>query len=145
MITLNAKNFGTKKRIVPPRSIPVPDMMENQGKPLTLRDLITHIVKYEVKAFQDRQEDNKMLRVLTESEISDGEKSGRIVMGGRQEEQEEIHVDENEAAGIAIQAFEDGLYFVFIGETQIEEIDETIHLEDNSEITFLRLVALSGG
>ncbi len=145
MITLNAKYFGTKKRIVPPYSISLNDMLENRGKPLTLRNLITHIVKLEVKAFQKRQEDILMLRVLTEHEIKEGEKFGKIVIGGREEEQEDSIVDLDETVRIAIQAFEDGLYFVFIGESQVEEINETIHLEDNSEVTFLRLVALSGG
>lgn len=145
MITLNAKYFGTKKRIFPPFSISLPDISESDGKPFTLRELITHIVKFEVKTFQQRQESSPMLRVLTESEIADGEKSGRIVMGGRQEEQEEIHVDENESIRIALQAFEDGLYFVFIGETQVEGLDDEINIKEDCEITFLRLVALSGG
>lgn len=45
----------------------------------------------------------------------------------------------------ALEAFEDGLYFVFIDDRQIETLDERVTVGAGSRVRFLRLVALAGG
>jgi hypothetical protein len=49
------------------------------------------------------------------------------------------------AIAIALQAFEDGLYFVFIDELQQTNLDSEVFLKVNSKVIFLRLTALVGG
>jgi hypothetical protein len=44
-----------------------------------------------------------------------------------------------------LQAFEDGLYFVFIDEVQQTNLDSEVFLKANSKVIFLRLTALVGG
>ena len=44
----------------------------------------------------------------------------------------------------AIQAFEDGLYAVFYGDDQIENLNQEINLSENKTVTFIRLTFLAG-
>jgi len=50
-----------------------------------------------------------------------------------------------DALKTALQAFEDGLYFVFIDRVKIEKLDDKIDLNEKSELMLLRLTALVGG
>jgi hypothetical protein len=54
-------------------------------------------------------------------------------------------VNTNDAIAVALQAFEDGLYFVFIDEVQQTYLDNEVFLKTNSKVIFLRLTALVGG
>jgi hypothetical protein len=54
-------------------------------------------------------------------------------------------VDEAAAVANALQAFEDGLYYVFVEDAHQTALDEPVRLRDGSRVTFLRLVALAGG
>jgi len=46
---------------------------------------------------------------------------------------------------VALQAFEEGLYFVFIDEVQQANLDSEVFLKMDSKVVFLRLTALVGG
>jgi hypothetical protein len=96
----------------------------------------------EVIAFRQRAEERRLLRALTATEIAQGVEAGKIDSGGRDLKQT---VDAHEAIVTALQAFQDGLYFVFIDGQQQQDLDATIFVEPNSSITFVRLVALAGG
>ena len=52
--------------------------------------------------------------------------------------------DENEAVQTALQAFDDGLFRAFVGETELESREQEIKIGENSEITFIRLTMLAG-
>jgi hypothetical protein len=54
-------------------------------------------------------------------------------------------VDSDEAVAVALQAFEDGLYFVFVDDLQQTQLDSEVFLKTNSKVVFLRLTALAGG
>lgn len=54
-------------------------------------------------------------------------------------------VDVEKAVQDALQAFEDGLYFVFVDDKKIDKLDDNIDLKAHSKVFFLRLVALTGG
>jgi len=107
-----------------------------------LRDLIARIVLDEVAAFDARQAERRVLRVLTPSEIDAQAVQGKVSMGGQDLAQE---VDPQAAVEAALQAFEDGIYYVFIDEVQQIALDDPVHLGPDSRVTFLRLVALAGG
>jgi len=49
------------------------------------------------------------------------------------------------AVAIAVEAFQDGLYFIFIDGVQQKELDREVVVRPDSRVTFLRLVALAGG
>ncbi|MFT3894152.1 MAG: hypothetical protein QM730_21180 [Anaerolineales bacterium] len=70
------------------------------------------------------------------------------VLGGKVDPRErdlrqQVNVDE--AIGVALQAFEDGLYFVFVDDIQQTQLDSEVFLKTNSKVLFLRLTALAGG
>ncbi len=142
MITLEARVLGQRKPLVPQWSLPVPPEVEAGGSALTLRDLITHVVRTEVRAFRERQSERKLLRVLSPQQIGEALQRGKVSMGGEDLQQE---VDEDAAVGTALQAFEDGLYLVLLDDEQQRDLDRQVFLRPDSRLTFLRLVAFAGG
>ena len=141
MVTISGKAIGRKKPLFADWSIPFPPDLP-QGEGMTLRDLITRIVRTEVEAFQQRQQDRHLLRALTANDIAQGVAKGKIDMGGRDLKQE---VNEDAALAAALQAFEDGLYLVVVDGAEQRELDRQVYLQAESRITFLRLTMLAGG
>jgi hypothetical protein len=140
-VTIAAKVVGQKKPVFTDWRIPLPPEQDG-SRPLTLRDLITLIVVKEVSDFQQRQEQRKLAQIFTKAQIDEGAAKGKIDMGERDFNQQ---VDELSAVAAALQAFEDGLYFVFIDEVQHESLDQSVYIHETSHILFVRLVALAGG
>jgi len=140
-LTLSARVVGRRKPLFPDWQVPWPPSEGGGGESLTLRDLITRIVHEEVKAFEARQEERKLARILSEKEIEAGVERGRVDSGGRDLHQK---VDGDEAVATALQAFEDGIYLVFIDEEEQRDLDKQIFVQPNSKLTFVRLVMLAG-
>jgi hypothetical protein len=107
-----------------------------------LRDLIETLVHLEVQFFRERQEERKLIRVLTPDQIGRAAESGRIHLGGDDLAQS---VDPTQAVEAALTAFRDGLYFVFIDDVQIESLDAPVHITPGTQLLFLRLTPLVGG
>lgn len=141
-ITVEAKVLGQRKPLFANWVLALPPGWENALECILLRDLIARIVRQEVTAFQARQAQRRLLRVLTPSEIGTGAAKGRIAMGGTELDQEP---DPHVAVETALQAFEDGLYFVFVDGKQRTALDDQVQLGPGSQVTFVRLVALAGG
>ena len=138
-LTVQAKVLG-QKRPAPEWMIPFPETAA--GEHQCLRDLITRIVLEEVSAFRDRQEQRKLLQVLSPAQIQLGVERGKVDLGGRDLEQA---VDPSAAVGVALQAFVDGLYYVFLDEEQQLDLDRQVFVRADSRVTFLRLTPLAGG
>jgi len=141
-IRVETKVMGQKRMQIPESVFTLPSDRKPDGAPLTLRDLITRIVLEEVAAFRQRQEERRLLRVLTEAEIARFAKLGKVNPGGQDIQQE---VDLQEAVKAALQAFEDGLYYVFIDGVQQRSLDDPVRIREDSRILFVRLVPLVGG
>ncbi len=139
-IVIQARRLGKTKPIVPDWSVPIPEHGENDS--LTLRDLITYIVRQEVEAFMTRQEGRRFIRVLTEGQIKREAQRGKVDPAQHGEAQE---VDPEVAVGTALLAFEDGLFYVYIDDRQYTRLEEPVVVGEGSRVTFLRLVALTGG
>lgn len=141
MLTLSARALGRRKPLVPDWQVPWPPEEDGGGEPLTLRELITKIVLEEVEAFQKRQEQRKLVRILTEREIEAGLEKGRVDSGGRDLHQ---NVNPEEAVATALQAFEDGIYLVVLDGEEQRDLDREVHVHPESQLTFVRLVMLAG-
>lgn len=139
-LTISARAMGKRKPLVPDWQIPWPPDVGG-GEALTLRELISRIVHNEVQAFQKRQQERKLVRILTEGDIESGLKKGRVDPGGRDLHQK---VDSREAVATALQAFEDGLYLVFLDEEEQRDLDKQVFLRPDSKLTFVRLTLLAG-
>jgi hypothetical protein len=141
-LTVEGKVVGQKRPIFTDWYIELPPVDENNGDRLKLRDLITSIVVREVDAFITRQEERKLARVMSRQEVEQGVQSGKVDVGERDPGQK---INTPDAIATALQAFEDGLYFVFIDEVQETNLDSEVFLKANSKVIFLRLTALVGG
>lgn len=138
-LLIEAKIIGKRRPIFSGWRIDLPD---RSGDHLKLRDLIARVVLEEVESFIKRQQERRLARVLSRADIETGRINGKIDSGERDLQQT---VDLDTAVGIALQAFEDGLYYVFIDGIQQTNLESEIFLKPESQITFLRLVALAGG
>lgn len=139
-IQIEAKVVGQKKALFTDWHVPIPSGSGSAG--MTLRDLITSLVISEVEAFRQRQEQRRLAQVLSPRQIEAGATQGKI-SAGEQDIQQEVSGDA--AVGTALQAFEDGLYFVFINDVQQTSLDQQVFVSHDSRVLFVRLVALAGG
>ena len=141
LLTISARAVGKRKPLVPDWQIPWPPEESGGGEPLTLREVITRVVLKEVEAFKRRQDERRLVRILTEREIEEGLTKGRVDSGGR-----ELHqmVDEEAALANALQAFEDGIYLVILDGEEQRDLDKEVYLQPESNLVFVRLVMLAG-
>jgi hypothetical protein len=142
MLTISGKALGRKKPLFTDFSIPPPEEAVSGGGH-TLRDLISSVVGAEVAAFRQRQESRRFIRALTAREIDASAEAGKIEAGGSDVPMQEV--DEDDAIGAALQAFEDGLYLVVIDGQDHRDLDTQIYLQPDSRLTFVRLTLLAGG
>jgi hypothetical protein len=152
IITVEARIIGKRGPTPAPQHVPLPPALlqgvSGAVNPFRLRDLIEYIVCEEVRAFQQRQEEHRLLHVLSPQEITDAADRGKIAMGGADDSQHGQHngdVDEDAAVQIALQGFVDGLYLVFLDGQQQHDLDASVQPHQASTLLFLRLVALAGG
>ncbi len=108
----------------------------------TLEGLLTHLVRQEVDAYTQRQDQVGVLRVLTERELQDAATTGRARTAPQDRA---LPVSPEDAVRTALQAFRDGLYYVFVDEAQVTDLAQTVHLKPDSVLLLLRLTALAGG
>ncbi len=138
---IDAKVIGQKRPVLTGYRLPLPPQNTDSGR-LTLRDLITYVVQKEVEAFHQRQTERKLAQVLSPQDIAAAAERGKIDSGERDLQQD---VDPDAAVQTALQAFEDGLYYVFIDDKQQTTLDQTVFIGEDSHMLFVRLVALAGG
>lgn len=141
-ITVTGKVLGRSKPLFTDWHVPILPSISAGGDRLTLRILLTQIVLTEVAAFHTRQEQRRLTKVLTRVEIEQKVLLGKVDMGGEDLNQD---VDPQVAVANALQAFEDGIYFVFIDDVQQHKLDSEVTVKPDSEMMFLRLVPLVGG
>jgi hypothetical protein len=136
VLTISGKVLGKSQPTFSPWQVSIPE-----GE-TTLENLLTQIVRTEVEGFRDRQQQRRLTRILSPTEIELGTAQGKIEAGGSDLTQT---VDLQRAIATAIQAFKDGFYLVFIDDQQQEDLADLVRIKPNSELLFLRLVPLVGG
>jgi hypothetical protein len=141
MLVIETRALGRKRPLLDDWSVDLPPSPDDGDGGLTLRELISRVVRAEVAAFRMRQKDRSLVRVLSAREIADGAARGRVDSGGRPAEQE---VDEEAAVGVALAAFEDGLYLVILDSQEQTELDLPVYPRPDSRLVFLRVAFLAG-
>ena len=101
---------------------------------LTLRELIRVFVQKEVERFNETG--SEAFRGLVQPDESE-----RILNGVR----ERPVLDWEKQFTKAIAAFKGNGFVVLLDERQMTDLDETLHLTPESQLTFLKLVPLMGG
>lgn len=142
LITIEGKSLGSKKRLFEDFSVPIPPSDAGDSG-MTLRDLIDSTVRQQVAAFNQRQTDKSFIRVLTEKQIEEGVEGGKVDSGGSDIATKTV--ESEEAVATALQAFEDGMYLISIDGEEYRGLDETLFLNEQSRVTFIRLAFLAGG
>jgi hypothetical protein len=141
-IRISGKLLGRNQSLFPDWHLSLDSQLFNSSKGLTLGELLTEIIQSEVEAFRTRQEQRKLISLLSPEAIQQGVLRGKIEMGGQELSQE---VNIKAAIERALQAFEDGLYYVFLDDEQIENLEQPLQFREDSQLLFLRLVPLVGG
>jgi hypothetical protein len=135
-LTISGKVLGKSQNLFTTWQMDLP------AQSSTLEELLMQIVTTEVGAFQVRQADRRLTKVLGLVDIEAGVAVGKISSGGSELDQV---VDVAGAVETALQAFTDGFYLVFIDDVQQEDLTAVVNLKTNSELLFLRLTPLVGG
>ena len=136
IIQVNMKQIGSRRKKI--RSVP----FVLEGTPHTVRELIEMAVSTCVREYNRRvrEGENKTLP-LSPEDIEQMTEIGRVAFGinygGRE-------ADASQAVGTAVQAYEDGLIRIFIGDDDAGDIDSTVSISENDTVTFIRLVMLAG-
>jgi hypothetical protein len=141
-IVISGKAIGSRRPLFADYSIPLPPECQGEGG-ITLRQLIARVVRNEVEAFRQRQEDRQIFRALTARQIEEAAEKGKIEMGGSEVPVQSV--DEEQAIATTCQAFEDGLFLVVIDGQDYRELDREVHVQPDSRVAFVRLTLLAGG
>lgn len=140
--------IGKRKALQAPWQVPLPSVLQQKSlagaQALTLRDLLACVVHEELQSWQQRQAERRFLHILQSQEILDAARSGKISMGGDQDLLP-ASLQEEDALEVALQAFRDGLYLVFLDKQKVSALDTPVTLAPESTLLFIRLVALVGG
>lgn len=134
-IIVNVKQLGKRKNKISG----VDFYLENQPK--TLRQLIIEAVKTCVKQYNLRVDNEENAKPITQQQIEDRAELGKIAFGINYNGKK---ADLQKAIDTAILGFEDGLFKVFVGEDDIESLDEEIEITENADVTFIKMTMLSG-
>lgn len=107
----------------------------------TVRALLTYMVRYCVRAYNDRKENGELLKILGKEEIGNKAATGKIGFGVNYGDKKPKL---DEAIENALQCYEDGMVVLFIDNKKTEKLDEAITVNDDTELTFVRLTMLAG-
>jgi hypothetical protein len=139
---IELRQLGRTSRPLDGWAVPTPPGTDaSDGGGITLRELIAGVVRSEVAAFRERDARRRFVRALTEHEIAEGARRGRVDPGGRESASP---VDPDAAVGAALQGFEDGLYLVIVDGVEQRSLDAQVYLNAESRLVFLRLTFLAG-
>lgn len=131
---INIKQHGKRKNTV--EKVP----FDYPCNPKNLRELLVETVKLCAASYTGRMEQQGS-KVLEKEEMNDMAAVGKIafgvVYGGKKP-------DEEMSVFAAIQEFEDGLFRIFLGDMELEELEAPIHLKEGDTLTFVRLTMLAG-
>lgn len=135
-LKVHLKQIGRRKQAVAPVDF------EYSPVPGTVGELIAQTAEACVNAYNERvRRGTSGAAPMTEQQVADMAEVGKIAFGinygGREQ-------DVGKAVEDALQAFEDGLYRVFLNDGELEGTDDSLHLRDGDSLTFIRLTMLAG-
>lgn len=109
--------------------------------PQTLRELIGEMVSISVVEYNNKAFEPSFLHYLSPESIEDQAYVGKVGFGDRKLDR---RADTDQAIATAILAFEDGLYRVWLHETELTALDEPLIFQEGDRLTFIRFTMLAG-
>lgn len=134
-VLVNMKKLGSRRNSI--TQVPY----ELEPVPTTVRELIIQMVSICVHDYNTRMESQELLKNLSQAEMEDKAAAGKISFGVNYGEKK---AEEDKAIANALQCFEDGIFRIFCGTEQLQQLEDTITLTEESELTFVRLTMLAG-
>lgn len=131
---VRVKAAGKRRNVLEP----VPIKLEEEVSNVT--ELITAIVKLNVRAYNHREIDSPFFPFLTDKDIEERVYLGKVSFGDRKNDAIQ---DESKAVENALQCFEDGIFRVIVNENEVTEKDH-LQLKPDDVLTFIRLTMLAG-
>lgn len=136
ILKINLKQIGERKQKITPIDFTY------EPAPGTVRELIIQTVTGCVNSYNERvRAGENNARPLSQNEINDRANIGKIAFGITYSNKEQ---DIEQAASNALQAFEDGIYRIFLNEKELEKLEDPIDARENDSLTFIRLTMLAG-
>ena len=110
--------------------------------PRTLCKLLSMLFKIMIAEYNAKQLETPVFHYLAEDDLlNSAEQTGKVGFGTHYNEND---ADPERAITEAIQAFEDGLYRVFTGNTELTSLNVPLELAPDETITLIRLTMLAG-
>ena len=106
----------------------------------TSDELVAYIVRRNVAEYNAKAADAPIFPYLTDDDLEDGIRFGKLGFGDRKNENTQ---DMQDAVSNALTCYADGIFKLFIGDEEILP-GQLIKLKENDEITFVRLTMLTG-
>jgi len=135
-IKVNIKQLGSKRAKINGADF----MLEH--KPTDVQGLITEAVHTCVDEYNQRvRSGENAVKPLSDNSIKQMSEIGKIAFGINYGGKE---ADEQRAVETALQAYEDGLVRIFIGEEEAGVLSDKVILNEGDSVTFIKLAMLSG-
>ena len=134
---IKLKQAGKRRLVLEKQPIEI----ANIGKTPTLQALIAAVVAQQVAAYNAKTLEKPLIDFLTEHQINDLAATGKV---GFQTIYNDKKADLDKAIKVATEAHIDGLFAVAVDDKIVEKLHDTVALNDNSVLTFLRLTLLIG-
>lgn len=103
--------------------------------------LIEAIVSWQVCEYNERLQQSEVLKYLTQEEVENKTASGKVGFAVNYNGKPAAEV---EAITNALQSYEDGIFRIFMDDTETGDLSSPIQLKEESTLTFIRLAMLSG-
>lgn len=134
-VYIQVKQLGKRKCGIEkmPVDFPVP--------PTHVQELIEAIVSWQINEYNEHLQQSEVLKYLTQEEVEDKAASGKVDFDVNYNGKSAA---EAEAITNALQSYEDGIFRIFIDDTEAGGLSSPILLEEDSTLTFIRLAMLSG-
>lgn len=135
VVKINVKQLGSKR-----------NRIDNEDfvlvkTPSNVKELICEAVHTCVSEYNLRVKKGENADVLSEDMIEKMSGIGKIAFGinygGRE-------ADEENAVKTAIEAYEDGLFRIFINENEAGALYDSINISEGESLTFIKMTMLSG-
>ena len=139
-IKVTVKQLGKKHPVLAEQKLDIGYNDDN----ISLENLLELVVQQQVEVFNAKSfelEDEDYSKAPTENYLNILTDTGKVGFGSIYNQK---NADLQKAQENALQAFEDGMFAVFYGDEQIENISQSINLSLHHTFTFIRLTFLAG-
>ncbi len=112
-------------------------LIDIESEIITVEELIRLRVSYEVKKFNEQSKLHHFNGLVQPSD-TETTLNGYKLKKKRQ-------VDAEKQSYVALKAFQENGFFILVDDQQVEDLKHEIHVDQNTEVSFVRLTPLVGG